>query len=229
MADTDRKPEKIDLAQILGDEPDPSDPPGRGGASDQGDVVLLDPSTGEPMDGTGQGGRLAPAATAEALRAAVAEKEKYHDLWVRARADFENLRKRVEREREEETARAGAALVRDLLPVADNLERALAGALAQDPFSEGVALIHRQLMECLMRAGLEPIDAIGALFDPLYHEAVLSERTDRFEPNRVLEEVQKGYKFRGRVLRPSLVKVSAAPMGATGEEATDRDEAAGPS
>ena len=204
MGDTDRKPEKLDMSEILGTQSDEAD--------DSAEIIVLDPSTGETLAGTvpvdmGQ----ASAATDEALRAILAEKDKYHDLWVRVRADFDNYRKRIEREREEERGRAGSALVRDLLPIADNLERALAGGPSGDPFRDGILLVLRQFTDCLGKAGLEPIEALGTPFDPVYHEAVATEPTGRFEPNRVLEEVRKGYLFMGRVLRPSLVRVSVSP------------------
>jgi molecular chaperone GrpE len=209
----EKKPEKIDIADFLG----PSAP----GATDSGEIELLDPGTGAPM--RHQTTRTAetasdPGLSGEQVAAALAEKDKYHDLWIRGRADFENFRKRIEREREEERAQAGASLVREILPVLDNLERALNGAPEGEPFRDGVALIWRQLKDCLTRAGLEPIEALGATFNPVYHEAVVTERTNRFEPNMILDEIQKGYMFRGRVLRPSLVKVAVKPEETAGNE-----------
>ena len=209
----EKKPEKIDIADFLG--------PSASGATDTGEIELLDPGTGAPMrqqparstETAGEAGVSPEQATS-----ALAERDKYHDLWIRGRADFENFRKRIEREREEERSQAGASLVREVLPVLDNLERALAGAPEGEPFRDGVALIWRQLKDCLTRAGLEPIDALGATFNPVYHEAVVTERTDRFEPNRILDEIQKGYMFRGRVLRPSLVKVAVKPEESAGNE-----------
>jgi molecular chaperone GrpE len=227
MTDRDKVPEKIDMEAVLGTR--------GGGGADAGEIELLDPSTGEPVAPAEQGEAAAPRqgqariAPDEDVRDALAEKERYHDLWIRARADFENFRKRIEREREEERTQAGASLVRDLLPVLDNMERALALEGAKDPFRDGVDLIQRQLREALTRAGLEPIDALGEPFNPVYHEAVVTERTDRFEPNRVVEEIQKGYMFRGRVLRPALVKVSIAlseqapPRGAAPAPDTEQD------
>jgi molecular chaperone GrpE len=102
-------------------------------------------------------------------------------------------------------------LIREILPVLDNLERALGPEGEGDPFREGVALIYRQLRDCLQRAGVEPIEAIGNPFDPVYHEAVVTERTDRFDQNMVMEEIQRGYMLKGRVLRPALVKVAVKP------------------
>jgi molecular chaperone GrpE len=85
----------------------------------------------------------------------------------------------------------------------------LSSAPGGDPFRDGVALIHKQLFEALERAGLEVLPAQGEPFDPLYHEAVAAEPTDQCTPNMVLEEIQKGYRVSGRVLRPAIVKVSA--------------------
>ncbi|HKY32691.1 MAG TPA: nucleotide exchange factor GrpE [Candidatus Polarisedimenticolia bacterium] len=204
MMDKDKRPEKIDMRDVLG--------PGAG-APESDEIEIVDDSRSP-----------GPAAGAEGLKAVQSERDKYYDLWVRARADFENFRKRIERERDEERAQAGAALARDILPALDNLERALAGAPEGEPFRDGVALIHRQLRDALSRAGLVPIEALGDQFNPIYHEAVATERTARFEPNRILEEIQKGYLFRGRVLRPSLVKVAVKPEDPDGRDARAADE-----
>jgi len=204
MTDIDRKPDKIDISEIIGPESDDE--------GDSSEIVVLDPSTGETMTGrTRMETDASSSALHEDLRKAHAEKDKYHDLWIRARADFENLRKRLDRERDEERARAGSALARDLLPVADNLERALAGMPESDPFRDGIALVHRQFVDSLRKAGLEPIEAVGKPFDPVYHEAVATEPTTGTPPNHVLAEIQRGYLFMGRVLRPSLVRVSVSP------------------
>jgi molecular chaperone GrpE len=194
MNDKDKRPEKIDLDEVLG--PDsPEDTP---------EVELVD-TTG--------GSASSRASETAALAEARAERDRYHDQWIRARADLENFRKRVERERAEERSQAGAGIVGDILPVLDNLDRALANAPEGDPFRDGVALIQRQFRDVLSRAGLEPIEAVGEMFNPVYHEAVVTERTPHFEANRVLEEIQRGYLFRGRVLRPALVKVAVSPAG----------------
>ena len=206
MNDKKKRPEKIDMDDVLGPDAPMEESP---------EVVLLDPSTGKAA--------ASQAHESARLKEALAEKDRYQDLYARARADFENLRKRVEREREEETTRAGMALVRDILPVLDNLERALADQSVTGPFREGVALIQRQLQDVLARAGLEPIEALGETFDPVFHEAVVTERTPRFEHNRVLEEIQKGYRYRGRVLRPALVKVALRPDDGE-ESATQQQE-----
>lgn len=226
MKDRNRKPDKIDMEDVLGGGTDAEPEPG--------DIEILDPgadATTEPVPRASMppaGSPGSQTSPGEELAAALAERDKYYDQWVRARADFENFRKRIDREREEEKRQAGAALARDLLPVLDNLERALAGPSEGAAFREGVALIHRQLRDALSGAGLEPIEALGETFNPVFHEAVATERTDRFEANRVIEEVRKGYTFRNRVLRPSLVKVAVAPETAAEKGETGAGSAGGP-
>jgi len=195
MTEQKKKPDKIDMTEFL-----KSDAPGTG---DSGEIELLDPATG---------GRAPSGQTGSDNAAAQAEREKYYDLWVRSRADFDNFKKRIERERGEERAQAGAALIREILPVIDNLERALDAADESDPLRQGVVLIHRQLRECLQRSGVAPIETVGTTFDPIYHEAVVTEPTDRFDHNMVMEEIQRGYLLNGRVLRPALVKVAVRPQ-----------------
>jgi molecular chaperone GrpE len=143
------------------------------------------------------------------------EPEEQRQRWVRLRADYDNLRKRIDREREEFERHANLALVSRLLPVLDNLERALAaGALAvtDGPLREGLALIHRQLIEQLRREGLQPIEAVGQHFDPNLHDAVATDSESAEPAHMVVEELQRGYLFHDRVLRPTLVKVSTGPI-----------------
>lgn len=197
MTDKDKVPEKIDLNEILGEEDDV--------ARDEEIEIIDDGQETRSEDLT----QPLPAGEAFSREDSLREEtDRYKDLWVRSRADFENFRKRTEREREEEAVKSGALLIRDLLPVLDNLERALAKAVPGDAFAEGVVLIHKQLQDALFRAGLRPIKAAGEPFDPAFHEAVATEATTAFESNLVLDEIQKGYTFRGRVVRPALVKVS---------------------
>ena len=134
------------------------------------------------------------------------------DRLLRVRADFENFRKRIERERAEFRHYATAALVERLLPVLDNLERALAAASEHDEASleDGVRLVHRALRDVLGREGLVEIDTDGA-FDPHVHEALLTQPSDEPE-GTVLEVIEKGYRVGDRVLRPARVVV-AAPEG----------------
>jgi len=143
------------------------------------------------------------------------EKSKeYWDRILRLQADFENSRKRLERERQEFLRFANEGLVVDLLNVVDDLERAL--QLAQEKhedfsaFLKGVEMILAHLYDLLKKQGLSPIEAKGKAFDPDYHEALLKIETDEFPENTVVEELQKGYLLNDRVVRTAKVKVSTA-------------------
>jgi molecular chaperone GrpE len=144
-----------------------------------------------------------------ALSAAEAKAAEYYQQLLRLRADFENLRRRVNKEREEFLHFAGEALVTALLPVLDDFERALQSPGEQvADFLSGVNMIYRRLSEILAREGLEPIPAVGQEFDPSRHEAVAYEAGEDGPRHTVVEEFRRGYMFRGKVIRPALVKVS---------------------
>lgn len=148
------------------------------------------------------------------------------DRLLRLQAEFENMRKRTERDREAMAHGAARALIARLLPVLDNLERALAcrqGAEEDDPFREGVSLIHRQLLDELRKEGLTVVPSVGEAFDPAVHEAVAAEPIPGSPPNVVLEELQRGYSLRGRLLRPALVKVSLPAEGPAGATSVDEE------
>jgi molecular chaperone GrpE len=141
----------------------------------------------------------------------VRERDEYLELAQRTRADFENYRKRVAKETSEALARGKAELARGLLPVIDNLERALrAGedASSHEALAEGVALVHRDLRSALESAGVESFDPTGERFDPELHEALSTQPADDAEAGVVLETVEKGYRLNGQVLRPARVVVS---------------------
>jgi molecular chaperone GrpE len=145
-----------------------------------------------------------------ALKEALAEKDKFYDLLLRKQAEFENFRKRTEREREDQRGAAAADLVKRLLPILDNLERALATSRESDgPLREGVVLIQQQFLDALRRERIVPMDTLGARFDPRLHEAVQVIDVEGFEQGVILEEVQKGYTVGERLLRPALVKVAS--------------------
>src|SRR3954451_3930725 len=140
------------------------------------------------------------------------ERDEYLQLAQRTRADFENYRKRVAKETSEALARGKAELARDLLPVIDNLERALeAGrdAPAHEALAEGVALVHQELRGRLEGAGVESFDPVGERFDPAPHEALSPRPAEVTESGVVLETVEKGYRLNGQVLRPARVVVSS--------------------
>ncbi|MPZ14246.1 MAG: nucleotide exchange factor GrpE [Chloroflexi bacterium] len=149
------------------------------------------------------------------LESARAEKDEHFQGWQRAQADFANYRRRVEQERGEIVRNADARVILDLLPVLDDLERALEAVpaeLRQLTWVEGILLIERKLRAVLDLHGLRPIEAEGKEFDPFVHEAVLRDG-EPGEANVVTAELQKGYRLHDRVLRPTLVKVGRPRQG----------------
>ncbi|TET98910.1 MAG: nucleotide exchange factor GrpE [Dehalococcoidia bacterium] len=157
----------------------------------------------------------------EQIAQAKEEAQKYLANWQRAEADFQNYKRRVEQERDETRRFASAALIINVLPILDDLERALMSLdtrLAGLTWFEGIALIHRKILILLENAGVGIIQAEGQQFDPRYHEAVTHSEG---EEGKVLAEVQRGYKLYDRVLRPAMVVVGKAK-----EEEKEREEKA---
>ena len=149
-----------------------------------------------------------------ALAAAREEARQNHDRWLRAVAELENVKKRMARERAEAVRFANEAFIRDLLPIVDNLERALEHARGGGngkSIVEGVELVLKGLVDVLERHGVKKVEAAGVPFDPTHHEAVAHVETGELEPNRVLAQHQPGYLLNERLLRPALVSVSKAP------------------
>ena len=137
------------------------------------------------------------------------ERDEYLDSLQRLKAEFDNFRKRTVNERAAQSARASEALVKELLPVVDDLERALVAAEEHEEakLEDGVRLVHRALSDVLARAGLSEIDTDGA-FDPHVHEALLAQPVEGAEPGSVVQVLQKGYLLGDRVLRPARVVVA---------------------
>ena len=154
-------------------------------------------------------GQLA-AVTAERDKLA-AEKADLQDRLLRARAEFDNARRRAERERSEYLQFAAMDLVKDVLPVLDDFERALKVETADRDYAKGVELIYQRLYETLKKLGLEPIETVGRPFDPNLHQAVERVETDRAEDHTVVGEFQRGYNFKGKLLRPAMVRVAVKP------------------
>lgn len=150
------------------------------------------------------------ALTAERDRIA-AEKAELYDRFVRRQAEFENFRKRVEREKGEIIAVAGMELARQLLPILDDFERAIAHESTDSEYAKGIELIYQRLFETLQKAGLEPIVTEGQKFDPYVHHAMEMVETDEVEDHSILAELLRGYNFRGKLLRPAMVRVAVAP------------------
>jgi len=139
------------------------------------------------------------------------ERDEYYDLLLRRSAEFENYRRRVERERREMLELAGMETVRELLPILDDFERALQAETSDREYAKGIELIYQRLMETLKKIGLEPMSCQGEKFDPHQHEAIEMTPTDEVEDHTVIEQYRRGYNFRGRLLRPALVKVAVKP------------------
>ena len=139
------------------------------------------------------------------------QRDDYYDRLLRKTAEFDNYRKRVDRDRQSMAESATADLVRDLLPLVDDLERALRAETASEgaqAYRAGVELIHRQLLEILRKRGVRQIDALGADFDPHYHEAVSHEAAEGRRDGEIIEELGRGYMLGDRLIRPSIVKVA---------------------
>jgi molecular chaperone GrpE len=149
--------------------------------------------------------------TQEAPSEAERQRDEFKDLLLRKTAEFENYRKRTDRERAALAETAAAGIIEELLPLVDDLERALKaepGADGADAYRRGVELIHRQLVEILRKRGVKPIEAVGVDFDPYYHQAVAHEPAEGRREGEIVEEFRRGYLLGDRLLRPSMVKVA---------------------
>jgi len=146
------------------------------------------------------------------------------DRAARTLADFENFRKRIERERGEERRYAAFDVLREFLAVVDNLERALAADGPEDDLKVGVELIHRQMKDLMKNSGVERIRSLGEEFDPRFHEAVTHHEDSSVTAPTVSEELQAGYLMHDRLLRPSVVKVAMPLEGDSDADPTDPEE-----
>jgi molecular chaperone GrpE len=164
-----------------------------------------------PVDGS----PLAPL-DREGVEALRRERDELKDQLLRKRADFENYRKRVERDRQQAGAEAVAAVFRTLIPSLDNLERALQARAGEEPLREGVELIKRDLVALLRKHGVQEEDPLGQRFDPEAHQALSHEHVPGAPEGQVVEVFRKGYSFQDRLLRPALVKVAKGPDGPEG-------------
>ena len=139
------------------------------------------------------------------------QRDEYYDLLLRKQAEFDNYRKRVERERQMVSEAAASSIIEELLPLMDDLERALkteAVGDAAEAYRRGVELIYRQLEEVLRKRGVRPLDSLGTDFDPYYHQAVSHEPAEGRRDGEIIEEFRRGYMLGDRLLRPSMVKVA---------------------
>ncbi len=140
-----------------------------------------------------------------------ADKAELQDRILRSQAEFQNSRKRAEKERFEFAEYASTEAVRALLPVLDDFERALKVESADTEYAKGMELIYQRFFESLKKLGLEPIVSIGQPFDPHVHHAVEMVETEEAADHTVLDEFQRGYNFKGRLLRPAMVRVAVEP------------------
>jgi len=167
-----------------------------------------------PDDGERQTGAAVDSATAAAspeLGEMERQRDEYYERLLRTTAEFDNYRKRVERERQTLADAAAASIIEELLPLVDDLERALRaepGAEGAEAYRKGVELIHRQLMETLRKRGVRAVEALGADFDPHYHQAVAHDVAEGHREGEVIEEYRRGYMLGDRLLRPAMVKVA---------------------
>jgi len=138
------------------------------------------------------------------------ERDEYYDRWMRKAAEFDNYRRRVERERREQADQSVTSLLQELLLIVDDFDRALlveSGAQS-DAYRKGVELIYSKLLDLLRKHGVTPIESLGADFDPNIHQAVIHEDSDVHRDGEVIGELRKGYRIGDRLLRPAMVKVA---------------------
>ena len=139
------------------------------------------------------------------------ERAEIYDQFLRLRAEFENFRKRAERERSEFSEFATMEAVLAILPVLDDFERALNVETVDKEYAKGMSLIYQRLFEALKKLGLEPLETEGQKFDPSLHHAVETVKTAEVEDHTILQVHQRGYNFKGKLLRPAMVKVAVQP------------------
>ena len=185
---------------------DSRDPSGSGGPDD---IEVEDP--GETLEAAlAEEERSEIAAMEDKLRSVEKDLKELKDRHVRKLAEFDNMRKRTERERSEYFRLALLDLARGFLPIVDDLERAMSHASPEErssDFGQGIGLIRRQIMDLWKRHGLEEVDTSGG-FDPNVHEAVATEETEDLPPNTIVEVLRRGYLLNDRLVQPALVKVA---------------------
>jgi len=187
--------------------------------------VVEPPSTEIPAPVEAPAGTPAVAGSSADEKIAALEAEVAHlrELYLRKLAEFDNFRKRVEREKAELRKTAAEGIVTDLLPVLDNFERALAHSseTAPEAFKQGVEMISKQLLDVLERQGLERFDPTGKPFEPEFHEAIQRVEDSQYPPGTVVWVLSPGYRYGGRLLRAAMVGVSVAPRSDGDGEQTD--------
>lgn len=163
-------------------------------------------------DQTGAAARERLSAEMEALKKQLSDAEsktsEYKDNWLRAQAEFQNFRRRLDRDNEMMHATMKGDIIKKLLPVLDDLERALQNRSADDPWANGIELVARKFQTILENEGVKKIEAVGTEFDPNFHEAISHEPADGTQSGHVIGVLQNGYMIGERVIRPALVRVA---------------------
>ena len=194
-----------------GNDPEEQPAPAQGGASDsEAAAVAAARVAGELEAGSG----------AQDVQKLLAEKQELMDTLVRRQADFENYRKRVERERQAASQRGVELMVEQLLPVLDAFDNALAGeeSAANVEYRKGFEIVRRQIWDVLSKQGVKRIDSLGKEFDPHLHHAIERVETTAQADGTIVGELQPGYTFHDRVLRPAMVRVAAEPVSKSARE-----------
>jgi molecular chaperone GrpE len=164
----------------------------------------------DPREGTASTAEAAQPDGPNEIEELRRERDALQDRLLRTAAEFDNYRKRMDKERRDLAEYAASEIVTQLLPIIDNFERALEAPSGGDPESlrKGVELIHKQMLEVLRKRGVKTIEALGADFDPNIHEAVIHEASDAHREGEVMQQLQRGYMLGERLLRPAMVKVA---------------------
>jgi molecular chaperone GrpE len=180
--------------------------------SEQSENAVQPKETPSPPDDGQPSGDLDPlVASSDEMGDLLRQRDEHYERLLRVTADFENFRKRIDRERREQFERAASDLLTDILPVLDDLERALAAEIQEgEVYRRGVEIIHKQLIDLMAKRGVSPIEALGTDFDPNVHQAVTLETSPTHRDGEVIEELRRGYMLRDRLLRAAMVKVAKA-------------------
>ncbi len=177
-------------------------------AAEGGEEAATAAVAGKAAEVVGPGPRLGPGAAPSETEKLKAERDALLDRLARLQAEFDNARKRAVRDQQEFREFAAADVIRNILPTLDSFERALRAGADSTDFRNGIELIYRQFQDALQKIGVQPIVAMGQPFDPRVHEAVEMVDTAEVPDHHVLDELQRGYKYKDRLLRPAMVRVA---------------------
>lgn len=195
--------------------------------SQDNDYDIQESAAGKPEDTAGAEPAAAPEPELDPVAQLTAERDELKDRLLRLAAETDNYKKRSEREKNEFLKRANERLLKDLLPVMDNLERAMEHAVeeggAEEGMIKGLELTSHELWKVMEKHGVERIEALGEPFDPEFHEAMMQQEDPDVDENTVIGVLQKGYLLHGRLLRPAMVIVSKRPAGQE-DEPEDSDK-----